>query len=65
MTDHRVLVQAAADAIAALDDAAFAWQGDDRRDFEAARKSLWAIMERHGYEIAVLGTSRIRKAAGR
>jgi hypothetical protein len=57
----RNVVNAVGRAIAALDDAAFSYQGQDRADKDAARALLWAILERHGYELAEMGSPRVAR----
>jgi hypothetical protein len=60
MTDRNVM-RSVARAIVALDETAFSRSDADRDDVDRARKLLWGVLERNGYEMVEIGSSRIRR----
>lgn len=63
---HAPTVFAVARAIAELDQYSFRGPrtGQDKQDWDEARRLLFGILDRNGYEIAEYGSRRIRKRKG-
>jgi hypothetical protein len=61
MTGHKAVL-AASRAIYELDKASFANKTQkDQEDWDTARKKLFDIMQRNGYEFGAVGARQIRK----